>query len=543
MATDRITATEVLTAPEIDKLEACLGSRRGIDALPGLAPILVSEFGCAFEFDADIVRGFASDSSNLPGRAQALARPRNTRECAAILRACFLADIPITLSGGRSNLTGSATPEGGVVLSTCALGGDPPRLDFERRSAHAPVGMILEEFRKQVVGLSDGRFEFPVDPTSRADAVVGGALACNASGFTPGEAGAMRNWVGGLDFLLPDGRRICARRGQYISSAGRFILVDGTGGGKVWPVPRYQRPPIKNAGGPFSAADGVMDFVDLVVGSEGIFGMIAACDLQLAPRPSDYLDLFFSLPSERRALDFLDYIRGRLGDGLGRLAALEYFGINCKTYMDHADRLFRGGDQVGIYVRIPLHGEAVESAAEQWLATIVDSDCAVGDDNIIMLDNERDRAAFFEARHSLPAKSLEVVQRRGTFTIMTDTVVPADRFAEFLDFTHSTLAVEGLEYLAFGHFGDCHLHFMILPQKEQVDRGVAAYDAIVAKSAALGGVYSGEHGTGKRKRKDFIRCYTESAVEEIRRCKAAIDPGFILNRGNVIEYMPGVPRS
>ena len=29
-----------------------------------------------------------------------------------------------------------------------------------------------------------------------------------------------------------------------------------------------------------------------------------------------------------------------------------------------------------------------------------------------VLDNERDRAMFLEARHSLPANSLEVVQRR-----------------------------------------------------------------------------------------------------------------------------------
>jgi len=58
----------------------------------------------------------------------------------------------------------------------------------------------------------------------------------------------------------------------------------------------------------------------------------------------------------------------------------------------------------------------------------------------------------------------------------------------------------------------------------------------VEKSAELGGVYSAEHGTGKRKRLDFIKCYGKEAVKQIRRTKAELDPEFILNRGNVIEY-------
>lgn len=539
MATERIIVTDLLSAAEIDCLAACSKTRRGIAALPELARVLQTTFGCALTLDPDIIKGFAADSSNLPGNAQALARPRDAQECAIIMRGCFLAGIPVTISGGRSNLTGSATPESGVVLSTIAMAGDDLRIDQEAQCVQAPVGMILEELRKQVISRSAGQFEFPVDPTSRADAAVGGAIACNASGFTPGESGAIRRWVEALDFLLPDGRKIGARRGEYVSRAGRFTLVDGAGAGQVFFVPRYPRPAIKNAGGPFSAADGVMDFIDLVIGSEGIFGLVTACTLKIAPRPSDYLDLFFSLPGEQQALAFLTYVRGRLGNDLGRLAALEYFGVNSRSFMDHADRFFNGDDQVGIYIRAPLRGETVDAAAEHWLDIVAASECGVDGDSIIVLDNDRDRATFLEARHSLPANSLEMVQHRGTFTIMTDTVVPADRFAEFLAFTHSALSGEKLEYLAFGHFGDCHLHFMILPEKNQVDRAVAVYDSIVAKSAALGGVYSGEHGTGKRKRKDFIKCYGAPAADEIRRCKAAVDPGFILNRGNVVEYIPG----
>jgi glycolate oxidase len=67
-------------------------------------------------------------------------------------------------------------------------------------------------------------------------------------------------------------------------------------------------------------------------------------------------------------------------------------------------------------------------------------------------------------------------------------------------------------------------------------RATEVYDRIIAESARLGGVYSGEHGTGKRKRRDFLRCYGPEAVEQVRRSKAALDPEFLLNRGDVIEY-------
>ena len=133
----------------------------------------------------------------------------------------------------------------------------------------------------------------------------------------------------------------------------------------------------------------------------------------------------------------------------------------------------------------------------------------------------------------MPANALEVIKKHGTYTIMTDTVVPPERFAEFLDYTHTLLKTEGIDYLSFGHFGDCHLHFTLLPEQEKLKRAAELYDLFIVKAVELGGVYSGEHGTGKRKRKDFITLYNEAAIKQLKQCKAAIDPDFLINRGNV----------
>jgi D-lactate dehydrogenase (cytochrome) len=530
MSKNRISFEQVLSGEDVALIDGFCADRSGTGNLPAISAFLQERFGAVLIFEPDVVKGFATDSSNLPGRADALARPVSERECAVILRACHIANIPVTVSGGKSNLTGSATPQGGVVLSTIKMTTPVADVDLVARTVSTSPGVILEDLRKRVLDASERTLEFPVDPTSRAEASIGGAIACNCSGFTPGETGAFRPWLKSIRFLLPDGRLIQAERGQFVSEKGAFLLGD-----KTWPVPLYERPKIKNAGGPYSSPDGVIDLVDMVVGSEGIFGLVTACTLTLAPRPGSCLDIFFSLPGEAEALQLLETVLEKYKGDLSGLKAFEYFGVNCRNHMLHKELFFHGEDSVGVYIQEPLFGKDEMDAAEAWLEILGEAGLDLKEESIIILDTERLRTLFMEARHSMPAHALEVAHQRESFTIMTDTVVPPDRFREFLDYTHNLLAEKNLDYISFGHLGDCHLHFTVLPHKEQLDDAVAVYDRIVAKSTALHGVYSGEHGTGKRKRKDFLCCYGPAAVEQLQAARAAVDPQFLFNRGNVFE--------
>lgn len=540
MSSYRVALEEVLSFEEYRAIDEFCADHRGTDALPDIARFLKTGFGVNIDLDQDIVAGYATDSSNLPGHASALARPASERECAVILRACSSSRIPVTLSAGRSNLTGSATPLSGLVISLSAMQNPKVSVDLAARTVTSPVGIILEDMRKAVLEQTRGKLLFPVDPTSRLDAMVGGALSCNASGFTPGEKGSMRPWVCSVGFLLMSGLQVRAERGRYVSENARFVLFHGPDEIHV-PVPNYPRPSIKNASGPYSNPEGRVDLVDLIVGSEGIFGLITDCSLALSGHPGEYLDLFISLPDETDALCLLSYLSGGLPGPFSTLTALEYFGPNCRRYMDHEQRLFRADDTVGVYLQAPLEDQSMDDLAALWLDILLGAPCRIREDAIMILLSESDRRVFFEARHSMPANSLEVVKRRGTHTIMTDTVVPPERFARFLEFAHGLIRSEGLDYLVFGHLGDCHLHFNILPEREQLPRALAVYDRIIEASASLGGVYSGEHGTGKRKRGDFLKCYGEGAAAQVLATKHALDPHHLLNRGNVVEYPGGEP--
>jgi FAD/FMN-containing dehydrogenase len=158
-------------------------------------PSVLARLGVEVSFDSDVVVGFARDQSNLPASATALARPANARECAAVLRACSRAGVPVTVSGGRTNLTGSATAQGGLVLSTVRMTAAAIVVDEAARLVTAPAGLILEDLRNDVLRRTRGTMEYPVNPTSRGECTVGGTIACNASGFVPGPRGGTREWV------------------------------------------------------------------------------------------------------------------------------------------------------------------------------------------------------------------------------------------------------------------------------------------------------------------------------------------------------------
>jgi len=75
MSTDIIRCESLLGDAEKAELDAFCGHHKGVHALSELSSFLLSRFGFVLECDPDVVAGYAFDSSNLPGSAQALSRP------------------------------------------------------------------------------------------------------------------------------------------------------------------------------------------------------------------------------------------------------------------------------------------------------------------------------------------------------------------------------------------------------------------------------------------------------------------------------------
>ncbi len=470
----------------------------------------------------------------MPGYADMLVRPKNKTECAIIFKICIKCDLFLTISSGRTNLTGSATPIGGLILSTSLLTSPELEIDLKNKQVRSPVGIPLEDLRNKVLELSNKRYYYPVDPTSRYDAYVGGTLSCNASGFIPGRKGATRYWVKEIELLLPSGNLVNIKRNQYISKNGYFTLNEYDKISKI-PVPTYKRPKIKNASGLYSDPSGVIDFIDLIIGSEGILGMMVSCTLGLTKYPKNYLELFITLHSESEAIDFHDFLYNYFNKDMSKITALEYFGYNSQNYMKHKDFLFANSKDVGIYLQIPIFKSSLDNKIMQWVKILESFNSKLNLDNIIVLNDPLNWKKFFEARHSIPDNALTKTKKLGGVSIITDTIVPPENYKLYLKKVHQKLRKLKIEYLLFGHLGDCHLHFHLIPSDNQEKVCLAAYDYLIDLSSELGGVYSAEHGTGKRKRNDFKKCYGEEAVQMIKKLKQSLDPKNYLNQGNIVN--------
>ena len=480
--------------------------------------------------DKKFVQSYERDWSNIPGYAEAVARPINDKQCAILLYLFSNSNIPITISAGKTNLTGSATPQGGLVISTELMVSPSVKVDINSKTAQVPIGAFLEDVRNKILKDTNHKLYYPVDPTSRQDARIGGTISCNASGFIPGEKGATRYWVESLSIILLNGRLIKAKRGQYISKNGKFFIDESE-----IIVPNYNRPKIKNASGPYTADNQEIDFVDLIIGSEGIFGMIVDCQLRLDDLSENHLDLFIPIRSESKAIDFYYYIHNIVKSKKFDIKALEYFGYNCQNYMDNKEYLFEDKNTVAIYMQIPIFNQTIEDVVEDWMDILENANCDINVSKVLLLNEKENWKKFFEARHSIPVNALEKTIKLDAVSMITDTIVPPDNFKDFLDYTHDMIKSHNIEYLLFGHLGDCHLHFHLIHSKEEQEIAEQIYHNIVQESSRLGGVYSAEHGTGKRKRNDFLECYGIEAVNQIKLCKQSFDPKMLLNQGNIIK--------
>ena len=494
----------------------------------------ITDLGIDATMERDVISGYDRDSSNMEGLAEMVGRPRDELETAIILAVFHHSRQPITIAAGKTNLNGGATPNRGGVLSVEKLTFPKPLVNSKENTIRTMAGVFLEDMRREVLRQTGNKYHYPVDPTSRNEAMVGGTISCNASGFVPGPQGATRYWTEEIELITLEGYKITSKRDEYISQDGKFI-IQSLEGDNILPIPTYPRPEIKNASGVFSSETGVMDFVDLIVGSEGIFGIITSATFRLKPMPTDFLELFITLPGEKQAVDFHQYLSDYWEGDLSNISALEYFGYNCQDYMDNKDYFFKDKNEVGIYLQIPLYNESVEDVAEKYFNLIEKSRCGIQMDTILSLNTPENLKKFFVARHSIPANALDKTRQLDTWSIITDTIVPPENFSEFLQVSHDILRHDDIEYLLFGHLGDCHLHFQIIPSKSQQSKALTLYDQIVEESARLGGVYSAEHGTGKRKCSDFLKCYGEGAAEQIKKSKMVFDPNFILNHGNIIS--------
>ncbi|MHB8192355.1 MAG: FAD-binding oxidoreductase [Bellilinea sp.] len=497
--------------------------------------------------------------------------PNNEAELSAILREMNRQKKPVTVAAARTGLVGGSVPTTGAVISLvkfdeieavyfCQDAEEwriraQPAVNLHvlndliktRRSpalenhANPVVKQDLYNFKQD-----PDKYFYPPDPTEMS-ASIGGTVATNASGARAYRYGPTRAWVRGIRVFLADGEYLDIPRGKYFASpGGQFTIFNSRGEGVTFNIPEYSLPKTKNAAGFYTAPQ--MDLIDLFIGSEGVLGVITRVEFALLKREQKGSMIQF-LESEKQAVLLTQALRS---DTRLRLDFIEFYSKNT------LDLLREQQKNISHTIDLPEIPENARCA----LFFEMDFDMDTGDKDLSILEEvisgcggdltdswvgfeDREMEHFKAFRHQVPESINRIIAERkrkhpGIHKLGTDLAVPDQHLAEMWELYSMQCEESGLEWYAFGHIGNNHIHVNIVPRDmTELHQGLELFESFAKKAVELGGTVSAEHGIGKIKHKFLQMMYSAEEIDQMRRVKTTLDPNWILNRGNIFPFEEG----
>ncbi len=429
---------------------------------------------------------YARDESPHPHDSlpEAVVKPGGTHEVAEILKMANRERIPVIPRGAGTGISGGAVPTlGGIVLSLERMK-RILEIDEANFCATVEAGVSLNEFCAEV---EKHRLYYPLYP-GELTATLGGNVATNAGGMRAVKYGVTRQFVLGLEAVLPSG--------EIIHTGGKFI---------------------KSSTG--------YDLTQLLTGSEGTLAVITTVTLKLINPPGSRDILLVPFPTLSQAMGCVPAILREKILPVG----LEFMEQDIfQMVEDYAQK------------KIPLHGYPAylmimletESREEfhQQAERLSEVCLANGAVDVFVPDSEKAKRNLLEARE----KFYPTIQHHGMADI-ADVVVPRSQIARFIEQVKAISLRFGIKVVAYGHAGDGNVHLHPLGGEKEAGRVKDLMKELILAGLALGGTISGEHGLGQEKKDYLPLAAPPAALELMRRIKGAFDPNRILNPGKVLE--------
>lgn len=479
----------------------------------------------------DEFQNYLSDASNYQGTAEAVYWPQSEQELIALVKKLNTDKIRITVSGNGTGLTGARVPEGGVVLSTEKMN-KVIELNVVEKYLRVEPGMILKDLQDYV---EEVKLFYPPDPTER-NCFIGATVATNSSGARSFKYGPTRDYVIGMRVVLPSGETISFERGEIFASHYTFSFSTDQGTKYDFTFPQFKMPDTKNASGYYCKAN--MDFIDLFIGSEGTLGIITELKLKLLPLTEKILSCVVFFESEEDAFNFIDEARAasksdsRNEENKISARGLEFFNKLALNFL-RPDYPAIPEKTCSVWFEQELTTNDDE-LTEAWLKLIRKHNADA--ENSWLAVDKKAQEKFKDFRHAISWKVNDYVARRGLRKVGTDVAVPVESFQSFYQWMIELVEQNKMEYVVYGHFGNCHIHLNMLPQdQDDFIQAKRIYAEICCEAVRLKGTVSAEHGIGKMKRDYLLMMYGEEVISQMAKLKLVFDPNRILNIGNVFE--------
>jgi glycolate oxidase len=424
---------------------------------------------------------------------EAVAFPADTGEISAIMRLADATPFPVVPRGAGSGMTGGSLPvAGGLVLALSRLN-RILEIDEKNQVAVVEPGVITGHLRDAV--RSRGLY-YPPDPASLKFCTMGGNVAECAGGPSAVKYGVTRDYVLGLEVVLPDGT----------------IIQTGV-----------------------RTAKGVVgyDLTRLFTGSEGTLGIITKITVRLIPCPAARKTFLAQCRDIRQATSLVTEILAA-----HRPCTLEYLDSTALRIV--RDRLpFALAPECQALLLLEVDGDA-DSVAIQAAAL-----CAFlagrGLPAVMQAASAAETEALWAARRAVSPAAFSLKPHK----ISEDVVVPRSSIPDLVVFVEELAARHGLLIFTFGHAGDGNIHVNIMLDKNnarEADGAEAAVSALFRQVISLGGTLSGEHGIGITKACFLPLELDPASIAVMQGLKRFFDPRNILNPGKIFPG-PDCPKN
>lgn len=409
----------------------------------------------------------------------------STEQVADILKLANAEQMPVIPRGAGTGLSGMAVPaKGGIVLDLNHMN-RIIQISIEDRIAIVQPGVVYADLER---ALAVHGFFFPPDPASGKVATLGGNVATNAGGVKGAKYGTTRDYVLGLQVVLPDGR------------------IMRTGSRAMKCVSGY-------------------DLTRLFVGSEGTLGVVTEIIFKINPKPtatSTGMATFNSLEDAGRAVSQIMH-SGIVPSVLEILGRHTIIAINANTELNLPE--------VDALLLAETDGYT-KTETEYQMARIMDVFKANNPQEVKQAQSEAEALELWKARKSCYA----VLARIKSHFVLEDVTVPIGQVAALLKGVEDIAARHDIQIATFGHAGDGNLHPQILYDgydPAEVKKMEAATHDLFKLAIDLQGTLTGEHGIGMAKAPYMTLEHDAAAMSVMRGIKHFLDPNNILNPGKM----------